>query len=73
MPRLYGALSFDKASALMQALTKYRGLSTCPVEENPADIPDRKCGRFNERVLYALLHCERYARARKQSGEVAGE
>lgn len=71
--RLYGALSSDEASILVQARTEHCGLNACLFRKKLADDPSCECGRGDETVLHVLLHCERYADARKILREAAGD
>jgi hypothetical protein len=71
--RLYGALSSDEASILMQARTEYCGLNACLFRKKLVDSPACKCGRSDETVLHVLLRCDNYAEARKALREAAGD
>ncbi len=55
--RLYGALSSDEASILVQARTEHCGLNACLFRKNLADSPACECGCGDETVLHVLLHC----------------
>jgi hypothetical protein len=71
--RLYGALSSDEASILVQARTEHCGLNACLFRKKLADSPTCECGRGDETVRHVLLHCERWAEARKRLREAAGD
>jgi ribonuclease HI len=71
--RLYGALSSDEASILVQARTEHCGLNACLFRKKLADSPTCECGRGDETVRHVLLHCERWAEARKALREAAGD
>jgi ribonuclease HI len=71
--RLYGALSSDEASILVQARTEHCGLNACLFRKKLADSPACGCGRGNETVLHVLLRCDLYAEARKALREAAGD
>jgi hypothetical protein len=71
--RLYGALSSDEASILVQARTEHCGLNACLFRKKLADSPACECGRSVETVLHVLLRCERYAEASKALREAACE
>lgn len=71
--RLYGALSSDEASILVQARTGHCGLNACLFRKKLADSPTCECGRGDETVLHALLHCERWAEAREILRDAAGD
>jgi hypothetical protein len=71
--RLYGALSSDEASILVQARTEHCGLNACLFRNRLADSPACECGRGDETVLHVLLRCDRYAEARKALREAAGD
>ena len=71
--RLYGALSSDEASILVQARTEHCGLNACLFRKKLAETPACECGRSDETVLHVLLRCERYAEARKALREAAGD
>ena len=71
--RLYGALSSDEASILVQARTEHCGLNACLSRKRLADSPACECGRGDETVLHVLLRCHRYAEARKALREAAGD
>ncbi|KAL1581903.1 hypothetical protein WHR41_09480 [Cladosporium halotolerans] len=70
---LYGALSSDEASILVQARTEHCGLNACLFRKKLAYSPACECGRGDETVLHVLLRCERYAEARKALREAAGD
>ena len=71
--RLYGALSSDEASILVQARTEHCGLNACLFRKKLADSPTCECGRSGETVLHVLLRCNLYAEARKALREAAGD
>ena len=71
--RLYGALSSDEASILVQARTEHCGLNACLFRKKLADSPACECGRGDETVLHVLLRCELYAEARKALREAVGD
>lgn len=71
--RLYGALTSDEASILVQARTEHCGLNACLFRKKLADSPACECGRGDETVLHVLLHCDRYAEARNVLREAAGD
>ena len=71
--RLYGALSSDEASILVQAWTEHCGLNACLFRKKLADSPACEYGRSDETVLHVLLRCELYAEARKTLREAAGD
>jgi ribonuclease HI len=71
--RLYGALSSDEASILVQARTEHCGLNACLFRKKLADSPACECGRGDETVLHVLLRCDLYAEARKTLREAAGD
>jgi hypothetical protein len=71
--RLYGALSSDEASILVQARTEHYGLNACLFRKKLADSPACECGRGDETVLHVLLRCDLYAEARKALREAAGD
>jgi ribonuclease HI len=71
--RLYGALSSDEASILVQARTEHCGLNACLFRKKLADSPTCDCGRGDEIVLHVLLRCGLYAEARKALREAAGD
>lgn len=52
---LYGALSSDEASILVQARTEHRGLNACLFRKKLGDSPTCECGRGDETVLHVLL------------------
>jgi len=54
--RLYGALSSDEASILVQARTEHCGLNACLFRKKLADSPPCECGRGDETVIHVLLH-----------------
>jgi hypothetical protein len=56
--RLYGALSSDEGSILVQAWTEHCGLNACLFRKKLADSPACKCGRGDETVLHVLLRCD---------------
>lgn len=71
--RRYGALTSDEASILVQARTEHCGLNACLFRKKLADSPACECGRGDETVLNVLLRCDRYAKARKELQEAAGD
>lgn len=71
--RLYGALSSDEASILVQARTEHCGLNACLFRKKLADSPACECGRGDETMLHVLLRCDKYAEARKALREAAGD
>jgi hypothetical protein len=71
--RLYGALSSDEASILVQARTEHCGLNACLFRKRLADSPACECGRGDETVLHVLLRCDRDAEARKALREAVGD
>jgi ribonuclease HI len=70
---LYGALSSDEASILVQARTEHCGLNACLFRKKLAGSPACECGRGDETVLHVLLRCDMYAEARKALREAAGD
>lgn len=72
-PNLCGMLTSDEASILVQAWMEHCGLNACLFRKKLADSPTCECGRSDETVLHLLLHCERYAEARKELREAAGD
>jgi hypothetical protein len=70
---LYGALSSDKASILVQARTEHCGLIACLFNKKFADSPACEYGRDDETVLHVMLRCGQYAEARKTLREGAGD
>lgn len=70
--RLYYTLSTEVAYILLQAHTDHRRLNTC-LHRKPTDCPGYQYERSVETVLHMLLHCERYAVARKALQKSAGE
>lgn len=71
--RLYGALSSDESSILVQARTEHCGLNACLFRKKLADSPTCGCGRGDETVLHVLLRCDLYAEARIALRETAGD
>jgi hypothetical protein len=71
--RLYGALSSDEASILVQARTEHYGLNACRFRKRLVDGPACECGRGDETVLHVLLRCHLYAKVRKTLQEEAGD
>jgi len=71
--RLYGALSSDEASILVQARTEHCGLNACLFRKKLADSPACECGRGDETVLHVPLRCDKYAEARKALRDAAGD
>lgn len=72
--RLCKALSCGKASIIVLAQREHWGrLDACPLRKRLADSPacERDCG--DETVLRVLLRYDRYAEARKELREVAGD
>jgi hypothetical protein len=63
--RLYGALSSDEASILVQARTEHCELNACLSRMKLAESPTCECGRSDETVLHVLQRCNLYAEARK--------
>lgn len=71
--RLYGALSSNDASILVQERTEHYGLNACLFRKKLADSLTCKCGRGDETMRHVLLHCEQWAEARKTLREAAGD
>jgi hypothetical protein len=71
--RLYGALSSDEASILVQARPEHCGLNACLFRKKLVDSPACECGHGDETVLHVLLCFDQYAKARKALREVAGD
>lgn len=71
--RLYGALSFNEASILVQARTKHCGLNAYLFRNKLADSAACECGRGDETVLHTLLRCNLYAKARNALREAEGD
>lgn len=72
--RLYGALTSNEASILVQARTERCGLNACLFSKKKlAGSPTCECGRGDETVRHVLLHYERYAKARKTLREAADD
>lgn len=63
----------NAASIVAQARTEHCGLDAYLFRKKLADSPACECGRGDETVLNVLLRCDRYAKARKELQEAAGD